>query len=282
VAPPAVNGTSIGQPCSSTGNTQARRALSLANPKFGAFYSNQIIADDGNNASYNGLLTSLEHRFANNYTALVNYTWSKCLAIGPVNTLATAGSVQNPYKVKGDYGPCTYDSTNIFNLSIVATSRFGHGNLTSHLLSNWQIAPLVRFTSGLPVNPLTGVDNSLTGIGLDRPNVISNIIYTGAGHTSKLFQYVNPSLYQANAKGTFGNAQHDSLRAPNYTDVDMAVSRLFGLTERLKLNLRVEAFNLLNHPNFLGPTASIASSNFGRITTANDPRILQGAVKLSF
>jgi Carboxypeptidase regulatory-like domain len=282
VAPPAVNGTSIGQPCSSTGNTQARRALSLANPKFGAYYSNQVLGADGNNANYHGMLTSLEHRFAHNYTALANYTWSKCMAVGAVNSLATEGYVQNPYNMKADYGLCTYDSTNIFNLTVVATSRYGHGNLVSHLLSNWQVAPLFRFTSGLPVNPLTGVDNSFTGIGLDRPNVISNIKYTGAGHTSKLFQYVNPALYQANAKGTFGNAQHNSLRAPNYTDVDMAVSRMFGLTERFKLNVRAEAFNLLNHPNFLGPTASIASSSFGRVTTANDPRILQGAAKLSF
>jgi hypothetical protein len=268
--------------CSTTGNTQARRVLSLANPTYGKYYSTQVIADDGINSNYNGLLVSLEHRFAHNYTVLTNYTWSKCLGVSPVITLGTEGVMENPNDPKADYGPCTFDVPKIFNASVIATSQVGHGGLLSHLLSNWQIAPLVRYTSGLPVNPQTGKDNSLNGIGLDRPNVASDMTYTGAGHTSKLFQYVNSKLYTPNALGTFGNAMHNSLRAPNYTDVDAAVSRLFRLTERLDLTARVEAFNLLNHPNFLAPNASIASSSFGQVTTANDPRILQGVVKLSF
>src|SRR6185437_16164542 len=139
-----IPGTCGKGPCSSTSNTQSRRILSLANPNFGKYYSNQIIANDGNNASYNGLLTSLEHRFAQNYTVLANYTWSKCQAVGPVTTLATSGAIQNPYNPKSDYGPCSYDSPNIFNLSVIATSSVGRGGLMTHLLSNWQIAPLIR------------------------------------------------------------------------------------------------------------------------------------------
>ena len=265
---------------STTGNTQARRVLSLANPAVGQYYSQMVVADDGVNSNYNGMLTAIEHRFANNYTLLVNYTWSKCLGIAPVTSLS-GGVVQDPNNVRGDYGPCTYDSPHLFNASLVYASRFGHGGLAAHLLSNWQIAPLIRYQSGLPVNPVTGKDNSLTGVNNDRPNVVSTTAYTDAPH-GLLYQYVNPKLYAANATGTYGNAGHNSLRGPGSFNIDLALSREFGLLERLKLNVRAEAFNVLNHPNFGLPNGNISSSNFGQITTANDPRILQAAVKLIF
>ena len=239
-----------------------------------------VVADDGISANYNGLLTSIEHRFAHNYTLLANYTWSKCLGIAPVTSLG-GGVIQDPNNVRADYGPCTYDSPHLFNTSVVYLSQFRSGALLSHLLSNWNIAPLVRYQSGLPVNPATGKDNSLTGVGNDRPNVVSTTKYTGASHGLR-YQYVNPNLYTPNPLGTFGNASHNSLRGPGYFDVDLAVGREFKLREPLTLHARVEAFNLLNHPNFMSPVANISSSNFGQITTANDPRIMQASMKLIF
>ena len=276
-----IPGTCGSAACSSTGNTQARRVLSLAKPSVGQYYSNMVIADDGINANYNGLLTSLEHRFAHNYTLLANYTWSKCLGISPVTSLS-GDIMQNPYNVRGDYGPCTYDVPFLFNTSIVYSSQFGHGALLSHLLSHWNLAPLVRYQSGLPVNPTTGKDNSLTGGGNDRPNVVAGAqMYTGAPHGLH-YQYVNPGLYTANPIGTFGNAGHNSLRGPGYFDVDLALSRDFSLRERLTLDVRGEAFNVMNHPNFQAPNGNIASSSFGQITAAFDPRILQASMKLIF
>ena len=65
---------------------------------------------------------------------------------------------------------------------------------------------------------------------------------------ARLYQYVNPNLFAANAIGTFGNAGHNSLRGPGYFDVDLALSREFKLRERLTLHARAEAFNVLNHP----------------------------------
>jgi hypothetical protein len=62
----------------------------------------------------------------------------------------------------------------------------------------------------------------------------------------------------------------------------VAVSREFKVRERFSLYMRAEAFNVLNHPNFMPPNANISSSNFGQINTAFDPRILQAAVKLMF
>jgi hypothetical protein len=135
----------------------------------------------------------------------------------------------------------------------------------------------------MAVNPVTGQDRSLTGIGNDRPNIASNSAYTGAGHTAKLYQYLNPALYTVNALGTFGNAGKNSLVAPSYTDLDVAIKREIPISgERYHLDLRVETFNVLNHPNFLAPNASASSSSFGKITTASDPRIMQGAIEFIF
>lgn len=267
--------------CSTTGNTQARRVLSLANPKVGAYYTNMIIADDGISSNYNGLLTSVEHRFAHNYTILANYTYSKCLGIAPVTSLGGA-VVQNPNSIRGDYGPCSYDAPHLFNTSVVYSTRFGNGGLASLLLSHWNFAPLVRYQSGLAANPVTGKDNSLTGVGNDRPNVVSGVaMYTGAPHGLK-YQFVNPNLYTPNSIGAFGNAAHNSIRGPGYFDVDLSVAREFKLTEKLALHARAEGFNVLNHPNFNLPNGNISSSSFGQITSASDPRILQASMKLVF
>jgi hypothetical protein len=151
------------------------------------------------------------------------------------------------------------------------------------VLSDWSISPLIRYSSGLPVNPSTGKDNSLTGGGNDRPNVVAGLDpYTGADHGLK-YQYVNPAAYTANPIGTFGNAGHLSLRAPgSFNGMDAAVARQFKLRERLSIHFRAEAFNAFNHPRFNAPNTSISSSSFGQITSAAAPRILQGSMKLVF
>ena len=277
----------LGKPCSSTGNTQNRRRLALANLANGQYYGQQTIADDGNNANYNGMLVSLEHRFAHSYTVLANYTWSKCMQVSPMISLGVGGVIENPFNPKTDYGPCTYDTRNIINITGVVNSNFTFSSSwASRLLDGWQLAPLLRYQSGLPFNVTTGADNSLSGVGLDRPNQIGIDPYVHQGHSNALYQYINASKtspsFVANPIGTFGDAQHNGLTGPSSFDIDAALSRTFGLTENLKLNTRFEAFNALNHPNFNAPSASIKSSSFGRITGSNAGRILQVAAKLTF
>ena len=71
---------------------------------------------------------------------------------------------------------------------------------------------------------------------------------------------MNPGIYTANPIGTFGNAGHLSLRGPGYFDLDLALSRQFKLREQMTLQVRAEAFNALNHPNFGLPNGNISSS----------------------
>jgi len=155
---------------------------------------------------------------------------------------------------RADYGPCSYDVPNLFNAGVVYFSHSGHGRLLSYLLSDWQIAPLMRYETGFPINSLSGRDNSLTGIGLDRPNVVAGQpLYASSGRSSILFQWINPGRFVQNTTGTFEDAGHYSMRTPSYFDVDAAVSRVFRAEEGFNLEARVESFHTTNHPNFGGP-----------------------------
>jgi hypothetical protein len=91
----------------------------------------------------------------------------------------------------------------------------------------------------------------------------------------------------ANALGTYGTSERNLLEGPGFANLDFSVTRSFRIpkgpfAETQALQFRSEFFNVLNHPNFNVPTASVSSSSFGRITSAQSPRILQFALKFIF
>jgi hypothetical protein len=147
-------------------------------------------------------------------------------------------------------------------------------------LGNWQIAPLIRVQGGLPVNIITGTDNSLTGVNLDRPNLVQPNLYSA--NLGPGIQWLNPAALTPNPLGTYGNLGRDAARAPGQFNFDAALSRTFTLTEHFRLDARAEAFNVINHTNFNAPNSTFNSANYGRITGAGDPRIFQFAMKLLF
>ena len=143
------------------------------------------------------------------------------------------------------------------------------------------MAPIVTVHSGLWFTPLTGTDNSLTGVGLDRPNMVGNPYAQNTGGSP--VEWPNPAAFQANAKGTFGDAGAYSLHGPELFDVDMALTRSFTIRkESQRLDVRFEVFNLFNRVNFSNPSATLSSAQFGTITAAGDPRILSFAMKYHF
>jgi hypothetical protein len=146
------------------------------------------------------------------------------------------------------------------------------------LLGNWQLAPIVSAHSGTWFSAWTGIDNSMTGIGLDRPNVVGDPYM----RNTSTRQWLNPAAFVANPIGTFGNSGSDSLRGPAYVDIDAAVSRYFNIKENQKLELRFEFFNLFNHVNFSNPDNNLQDSTFGVIQNDVGPRILQFALRYTF
>jgi hypothetical protein len=150
--------------------------------------------------------------------------------------------------------------------------------LTESVLGGWQLSPIITYHSGLWFSPVAGLDNSLTGVGLDRANAVGNSYIRNIN----TLQWLNPSAFSQAAAGTFGDAGRDSLSGPGMFDLDAALSRKFHLHETHMLELRFEFFNALNHPQFSNPSNTLTASTFGEILAAGNPRILQFALKYTF
>jgi hypothetical protein len=82
--------------------------------------------------------------------------------------------------------------------------------------------------------------------------------------------------------GRFGNAGRNIMRGPGMASLDASLTRWFTLTERARLQVRLESFNVSNFTNLGLPVNDLVSPNFGRILEAGPPRLFQAALKLAF
>ncbi len=294
--PAKVTPGAAGTPCSTTGNQKSRFALAIANPAQGNQYQGggggSVLVGDGGTANYNGLVTTIQHRLSSSFSLLVNHTWSKCLNVADGAGDVTGSPVQDPTHPGLDYGPCGSDYRNIENVVLVTKSKFPLTGFKALLANNWVFAPLVHIQSGAPFNVTQGSDISLTAQGNDRPNLIPGVpVYLHPARTSGAGvgrAYLNPAAFTLNTvAGTYGNIRRNSFRGIPIYQVDAQISRIFDIHEGLHLDLRLEAFNVINHPNFANPSSSnpaLTNTTFGQIsgTSVTGPRIFQGGVKLSF
>lgn len=264
--------------CSTTGNTNQRRKLYLANPTAGSAFSTLGVLDDGADASYSGLLLTADHKFDTHFSMLANYTWSHCISRADFYGELTGPQYQDPSNPAKDRSNCGFDIRQIFNLSMIAKTPEIHERALSRAVGVWEIGGVLNRNTGLWFSPLTGTDNSLTGVGRDRPNVTGNPNLTNP----TIKKWFNVGAYTANAAGTFGNAGRNSLVGPSAVTLSMSLTRYFQITEDHRLQLRGDFFNALNHANFNDPVNTLNSSTFGQVTTAADPRIIQVALKYSF
>jgi hypothetical protein len=301
--PAKVTAGAAGTPCSTTKNQNSRFVLTIANPLQGnqlqGSGSGSVLVDDTATANYNGLVSSLNHRLSSTFNLFVNWTWSKCMNIEDAQGDLASTTIENPNNPAMDYAPCGSDYRHIINASLVAKSDFTRFNTVERAVANgWEFAPLIRIITGSPFTVTAGADDSLTDVGNDRPNLVAGVnpyaeanFRKATGEANR--EYLNPAAFAqicasnvtagcANA-GTYGNISRNSFRGPKALNFDAQISRTFPIHESLNSTFRLEAFNVLNHPNFSNPTASLTSSTFGQISsTSNAARVFQGSIKVSF
>jgi hypothetical protein len=272
-----------GAPCSTTGNTEARRKLRLERPQdatFGAF----SMVDTSATQDYHGLILTLQRR-STNVALAGNYTLSRCRgdfadinAAGPDTTQTNT----KPGDVHFDRGYCDSDRRHIFNSTAVLTAPQFDSGVARALASNWSLALIYRVSSAAPLNVITGVDNALVGTTGQRPNLISgrDPYRDRSGRPGTV--YLDRTAFENPAPGTFGNLERNSLRGLKTWSFDLALSRGFQVTQGQRIEFRAEAYNLTNSFRPVNPDFTLTAGTFGVIRNAMDPRILQFALKYAF
>jgi len=198
---------------------------------------------------------------------------------------------QNPLDLAAEYGPSLFDARHRFVASASWEPRVPASASTAvhRIFGGWQINGIATFNSGTPFTVSDSANVALqansppiSGFAASRPNLVGD---PNAGpHTidqwmlASAFQRLNP-LTQA---GQFGDEGRNAVRGPGYADLDVSLVRNVQLTPGLRLELRIESFNVTNNTNLGLPVADLNSATFGRILSAGPPRLMQFAAKLVF
>jgi hypothetical protein len=243
----------------------------------------------------------VQARFTNwhHLAGFTSYVFSKSLdgaSDGIDFNFATAAFPQNSDNLQAEKGPSTFDArhrwTTALNYSVPVW-----GALPRKLAEGWQWNTIVTVMSGQPIGIIDG--NTFGGInGHERPDIVPGV--PQIFHHSPAFGYINPAAF-ADPAGNFGNLGRDAVYGPGFWNADFSITKDTSITERLKLQLRAEFFNIFNHPQFalpggfIFPGSSLASCGGGCSSTqtpdvaqgnpglgGGGPRVMQFAAKFIF
>jgi hypothetical protein len=246
----------------------------------------------GGNANYNSLQTKFEVRNYAGLTALVSYTYSKCLTDGTYN-----GTVREVNTSLKQYGPCNYDITHNFVTSVLYQLPFGRGRhfgtnmpkVADVFVGGWNISTIATLQSGLPYQLLISPDRAQSGAGSQRPNQSGPIAQP---RTVACWYYdsANPNCpggltetLSSPALGTYGNVGVNTMRADGLVDFDMTLLKEFEITQRVRFELRGSFYNVFNHPTYAAPSGTIGGTGSGVVgATLNNARIGELAAKIYF
>jgi outer membrane receptor protein involved in Fe transport len=237
-------------------------------------------------SSYHALQLTLERRVAGGLSFEANYTFSK--TIDEASADPTPGQTTSiiPYARWANRGVADFDIQHRF----VASSVYALPKLSRQatwlqsVAGGWLASGIATLRSGMPFSVSSGVDNSFSGIGADRADLIGDpYLDPNRSRAALIQQYFNPAAFRTNTAGTFGTAPRNFMRGPGAWNLDLALMKTFALREHYNLQFRAEFFNALNRANLNSPYAVQSNaSRFGRIESASDGRIMQFALKLSF
>jgi carboxypeptidase family protein/TonB-dependent receptor-like protein len=237
-------------------------------------------------SNYNALVLSLEKRFSSGLALLTGFSWQKSMDLA--SSSAFEGNLgANPYdRIQRDYGVSDFSRKLRFTGSVnYQLPAFGKFRSARHLIGGWQINGILALQSGGPLNIVTGFDNSFSGIGADRVDLIGDPGLPGdRKRGEKIQEWFKRAAFMANTPGTFGTLGRNALVGPGYANLDLSLFKSFPMPhlENHKIEFRAECFNSLNRVNLNNPSTNSNAVIYGRITTANDPRILQFVLRYSF
>jgi hypothetical protein len=208
--------------------------------------------------------------------------------------------MQDSFNPRTNYGPSDFDVRHRFTLSGIYELPFKKDR---RLLGGWQAATIFQVQTGNPFTIITG-NNNFPGTFTVRPNLLGSVATVDTLIANGNVQWftaptcgatVTAGCVLQNQGNVFGTMSRNAVVGPGFLNLDVSAIKRTKITERVGTEFRVEAFNVLNHPNFAQPItpgfigASMASGTFGQLTSTRFPtgdsgssRQLQFALKLNF
>jgi hypothetical protein len=236
---------------------------------------------------YNGLELNL-HYTKGPATILAGYTLSKS-----VDVASNLGEQVNPFDVSLSEAPSAYDMRHNFVVSYSYDLPFEQWfKAHNQFVSGWSLSGTTRLSSGFPVTLYNPTDTSLLGTfgnGVNN-NLVDTPNYTPGcdlkiNHDPKNGSAFNTDCFSLPALGQLGNSPRRFFYGPGIQNFDLALIKRLKFDDKRNLEVRLETFNLFNHPQFYGPGAvdgNIVSPTFGEIESAAAPRFIQIAAKFNF
>jgi hypothetical protein len=250
-------------------------------------------------SNYNAMQIEFNHRFTHGLSIRGVYTRGKALDDGDSVNQTTSnnapGLVSNPFNLKADYGPATFDARNVgvvsayYVLPVGRRQHYANGNNWAYeFISGWAASSIVTVQSGFPMTPQLSYNPSNDGDTRNPVRPFLNPNFTGPIIEGTPAQWFNPAAFLAPPanSGFFGNLGRDTLIGPGVAVWDISAIKDTTIHESIKLQFRAEIFNLLNRTNFNTPnlitfTPSGVSGTAGAITsTSTSSRQVQFGLKV--
>lgn len=262
----------INQPVPAAGPVQPRRPVQ----PFAAIFLTQ---DPIFHTTSNALQIGVHKRFDAGFQINAEYEYIRVLGtenfMNPMNTSDSYGNI-------GGITPQTLTVSYTYVLPFGKNRHFlaSSGGLVDRLVSGFEISGITQYQGGQPFS--VGYNTSVQGSYNTRTNRVPGVPLYPAIKTRA--QWFNPAAFSAPAPFTYGNSAYNPLFGPHYQQWDISLAKNTALSERVRFQLRADAFNTFNHPNFANPNATLSNtSNFGQITnTTGQPRTIALGAKLQF
>ena len=252
-------------------------ALSASSPiRPGATLGTITQMESSGFSSYDAFSLIVTKRLSRGLQFDTSYTWSKSLDTNSLNS--SNFNVQDGYDIPNQYGLSDFDARHRLVWSGTYLLPFKGSAWTR----DWQISAIVQSQSGNPVNIVTS-NATLNGVpNTVRPDLIAPIRIVGA-----VDQWFDPASFAA--VNGFGNLGRNAVIGPAFHNTDLSISKSLTIAGRYRVQLRADAFDLFNHPNFGPPGNVVGSPTFGKISRTRLPtgeagssRQIQLVAKLSF
>jgi hypothetical protein len=241
---------------------------------------------------YDSLQARVQKQFSNSLQFATTFTYSHTLdnetGSGWGGPGARGDVWQNGFDMRSNYGNSLLNQPISFNGDVVYDLPFGKGKLWMNqggvadgIFGGWRLSGLWQVHSGTPFTPYipSNLSGSLAGTWYPNRKASAKL------SNPSINKWFDPSAFAQPAYGTYGNAGRNILSGPNWRQLDMAIAKQFAfrlLGEDSTVQVRADASDLFNHPNFSNPAAALGQSNTGMISGSNTSRNMQFEAKFSF